>query len=128
MSKTTIILSIISIIATYFFAYSKMDLEPYFYTYRWKTCHWICYIYEFYLLLYLIILSYRKLNSKITSFFRDMGKYSYEIFLFQMIWFISSDYLKHTWHWVLYVAFSVVICISPIVLYKRYREKTLKQI
>ena len=128
LNKMTVCLSVISILATLFFAYSSINLEPYFYTVRWKTCHWICYIYEVYILLFLIKISYRILDNKLqflSSFVCKMGKHSYAIFLFQMVYFTFSDNFRQILHirWSVYIVCSVMICIMPVVFYYQLCEK-----
>lgn len=126
----TLLLSVLSILFTLFFANSSIDCFPYFFTTlsSWKTCHWVCYYYNAYLLLYLLwILSSRLQKTYTFTFLIKLGKYSYEIFLFQMIYFIYynrvlelisklliNSYIVH----VLGIIISLVICILPIIIYK----------
>lgn len=132
LNKYTICISIISIIATLFFSYSKPMLEPFFYTSKWITCHWICYIYQMYLMMFGIVVIYRKMfqYKKLTSFICLVGRSSYEIFLFQMLYFVNAHYvmsvLKHIGNeytvLVLYITISLSACICPVLFYKRIRE------
>ncbi len=45
INKKTVMISLASIIAVEFFAYSKIDLEPFFITTDWKIHRWVCYYY-----------------------------------------------------------------------------------
>lgn len=82
-----IVLSIISIVAITFFNFSDADLEPLFFTSGWKTCHWVCYFYPATLLVYFIKKMHDVLPQKFINFTNKCGRYSYEIFLWQMFVF-----------------------------------------
>lgn len=85
----TIAISIISIIAVLFFAYSNYNLEPLFYNTGWAYHRWICYYYVSTLLVFLFwkVYHFIRENKKINSMVVFVGKCSYEIFLVQMIVF-----------------------------------------
>lgn len=132
INKLTILAIIISLLFTFIFVYSDVDLSPFFYTETrgWKTCHWVCYIYMTYLFLLVIKLIYNKIikNSIVIDFIVLLGKRSYEIFLFQIIYFVLfyhilldyalelfPNYLAH----LILIILSLVICILPICLFKK---------
>ena len=135
INNTTITLSIISAVFLLFFRYSSIDLYPYFYqTISWKTCHWICYIFMCYLLLFLVQQGYKKAVRHHISlaFLTKLGQYSYEIFLFQMFYFaiihgrlmywvsiITNNHARGT----LGIIIAMTLCTIPIVWYKMKIKK-----
>ncbi len=136
INKYTIFAGIISFFFLYIFNYTNIDLEPFFYTSldNWKYCHWICYIYIFYIILWLFKKTFMKLkaNNIILVGIVKIGKYSYEIYLFQIFYYatisifvnnslsIIDDFLFRK---ILYVAFSVAICICLPLLYYIVKRK-----
>ncbi|MBR6591350.1 MAG: acyltransferase family protein [Prevotella sp.] len=127
VNKFTIPVIIISLIFTLLFVYSDINFSPFFYTETrgWKTCHWVCYIYMTYLFLLIIKLVYDKINKNgiIVNFCIQLGKKSYEIFLFQIAYFfllynflldhallLLPNYLAH----IVLIILSLIICILPI--------------
>lgn len=139
INKKTICLSIASLLCLLVFCYTDTDLSPLFITEpsSWTSCHWICYIYMCYLLLFFIKKMYGRLlsNEKILSFMKKTGKYSYEIFLFQMFYFatmqpffmkilsyIGNSYIEKA----LDMIIAMMICIAPVVWYKEHTQKANK--
>lgn len=82
----TVVLSIISIVAILFFNFSDYDLSPIFFS-SGRIFHWICYFYPATVLVYLIKKLYDILPEKVVKFTNKCGRYSYEIFLWQMFVF-----------------------------------------
>ncbi|MBR1681482.1 acyltransferase [bacterium] len=134
INKKTIFLSVISVIAILLFQYANLNLEPFFFTTGWKIFHWISYFYVAYILLYLLKLLYVKMNryTKVMEYIESMGKYSYEIFLFQMLYFalvspivnklltmVINKYIAV----ILFVAISIIVSIVPVVYYKTRRSQ-----
>ena len=90
MNKLNIALSIISGVAILFFCYTRINLQPVFYSSNWKVTHWPCYFYVGLFLLWLLRWSYdwmKEKHPRIKRLIERMGVYSYEIFLFQMLYF-----------------------------------------
>lgn len=123
------LLSVISIMFTLFFAYTDISLSPYIHDTDWRGCHWMCYFYIAYLMLYLLKRIYCKLGKyeSIVEYFKKMGQYSYEVFLFQMFYFavfhgvvikvlnlVGGKYLAHS----IAIPFAVIVCIVPVIWYK----------
>lgn len=126
VNKTTIILSIISMVFIYFFNYTASDWGYLFctrYTY-WRSCHWICYPYIAILYIWLIRLIYNKTSNYFKAVIKLFGKYSYEIYLFQMFYFsIISRYVNHFMpelgfitEEILFIIISTIICITPSII------------
>ena len=133
INKKTMVLTILSLISILFFNYINADLSPLFYmsVYKWRTCHWICYFFYAFLLV-VIYKFYNKTSSSGTfnSFMLKIGKYSYEIFLFQMCYFefhglflqglrvfIEKECIISS----MGIIFAIIICTVPVVLYKDWR-------
>ena len=120
----TILLSFFSLGLTSLFVYFNIDLSPFFFdNYQWKFCHWPCYFYIPYL--FLFVLSKLQLLIKrfhLNNLFIQIGQYSYEIFLFQMFYFIvAGSTLKKILHAltsntfaydILYILISSILCIA----------------
>ena len=123
-TKNTII-AVISFFFVIFFSLFDYDLRPLFYTGSpaWKQCHWICYFYMCYLLLGALLSTYYLMPfERLKNYVKLMGKYSYEIFMFQMLYFhlamrvlpfFDGQFLRF-----IYMLLSVLICIVPVVYYK----------
>lgn len=92
INKKTLLAGLLSLIAMLLFYYMDPDLRPLFTHTRWKTEHWVCYYFLPYIYIPIIYLFYKAAsrNEKICHYFKLMGKYSYEIFLVQMIFFTGS--------------------------------------
>lgn len=130
IKKTTITLSIISTAFLLFFRYSSIDLHPIFFqTIAWNTCHWICYIFMCYLLLFLVQQGYHKAvkHHIPLAFLTKLGQYSYEIFLFQMFYFaiihgrlmhLVSNITNNHATGILGIIIAMTLCTIPIVWYK----------
>ena len=121
--EMTIFISIISMAFIYFFNYTTFDWESLFctnYPY-WRSCHWVCYPYIAILYLCIIRSTYKKIGNPIRTFIKLFGKYSYEIYLFQMFYFaIICRYVKNMMpelgfitNEILYMIISTMICITP---------------
>lgn len=123
MNKLDWALSLFSILCIIEFKYFKYDLSPFFYTkpMEWGVAHWVCYFYIGKLLIFLLYRLYLKVKeiSIINSFFSHLGKYSYEVFLFQMCYYcffpnyLFSSRIETVWGGVFYYVVSTMICISP---------------
>lgn len=91
MNLLTVVLSVGSLIALYFFEVKDFRLEPFFYyAENWKTFHWICYFYIAYLMLYLLCKFFYWLpaNNKIENAICVLGEHSYAIYIFQLFYFV----------------------------------------
>lgn len=133
---------IISMFFIYLFSYTKTDLRPVFCTNLdfWPLCHWICYIYIAYLMIWLLKTSYLKLSkismaSSLVRIILQTGKYSYEIYLFQIFYYsIISIYVSkvtttigiHLFERALYIIISTVLCTLPVIIYKYLTKPSSK--
>lgn len=137
LNRTTLMLSIISVVSVFLFSYSSIDFSPYFYHVKaWSTCHWICYVYiAFFVIICLkVIYSYIG-NHAFSNFIRQIGKYSYEIYLFQLLYFTCfSEFIINQLSLndktLIIIIISTLLCIIPVLLYKQliWRLKSKEKI
>ena len=131
LNKLTITAGIFSLIFIYLFAYSRCDMEPVFCTslVLWPLCHWICYIYIAYFFLAFLKYTYSKLTfcDRFISCIKIIGKYSYEIYLFQILYYATiSIYINkalsvldfYLAQRIIYITVSTIICLLPAFIYK----------
>lgn len=134
LNKLTLFGGFISIFFLYLCAYTEIDMEPLFCTHLslWPLCHWVCYIYIAYFFLAFLKYTYTKFfyYSTISNYIEKIGKYSYEIFLFQIFYYATfSIYVGKALSYInifpaqkiLYVLFSTAICVIPVVYLKNKR-------
>ena len=125
----TVSLSVISLIAVYCFEFRVFDFTPFFYDSEdWKTCHWICYFYIAYPMLYALCKFFYWLPPKsvIENVFCKMGEHSYAIYIFQLFYFYviapmvlsgvsgMEDTVLAT---VIYILIAIVVCVVPVVYF-----------
>lgn len=135
LNKYTIFGGIISMLFLYIFAYTETDMEPLYCTHLalWPLCHWICYIYIAYLFFAFLIFTYTKLatHTQILGYIKKIGKYSYEIYLFQIFYYaticifvgkvlIVIDYYPLLR--ILYIIISTVVCVIPVIYLKTQKK------
>lgn len=119
----TVFISIVSMAFIYIFNYTPYDWGYLFctnYPY-WRSCHWICYPYIAILYIWIMKSTYNKIGNPIRTGIKLFGKYSYEIYLFQMFYFaIISRYVKSYMpelgfitYEILYILISTIICTTP---------------
>lgn len=106
INRTTILLSLISLVSIIYFEYYSVNDEPWFFKTGFSTHRWPCYYFVAYLFVAFLNLMWRKFmqNEIILKCVKVLAKSTYEIFLIQMslififpsngILFISSDYLR----------------------------------
>ncbi len=130
LNMVTLIISIISIYSVLLFAYTDINFFPAYYNVEaWGSCHWICYIYIAFLIITIskYIYSFVKEN-KIIKTIENIGKYSYETYLFQLLYFTCiSEYvnviLQLESRPFINIAISLLLCITPVLTYKRIKNK-----
>ena len=146
INKVTLLVSLVSLCCLVEFRYVDFNLRPFFYTGTdgWRTCHWICYFYMCYGLLYVIHLSYIKVlktDYKTLSWIRScilkVGQCSYQIFLIQMLYFsvfswkLNSMFsmLGNKWfQTTLYIVFSMFICVYPLIMYRKLKSSIFSKL
>lgn len=124
--------SAICLLVSVFIVYSGLNFFPILYDFVNPVCHWFCYLYIAYLLLFLLKSIYVHIpNGSFMNYLLKAGKYSYEIFLFQIVYFailddtISEFLSKNINNFILFslikIFFPVIICTLPVILYKKIR-------
>ena len=133
LNGITMTLSVISIASIFLFTYSNIDTSPMFYNIdAWSTCHWISYIYIAFFMIIMLKKTYVCLqNNNLSGLIIRIGKYSYEIYLFQLLFFTCvSDYIINLLSLddkkMTTIILSTLLCVIPVLLYKKI-EENLKQ-
>lgn len=87
MTKTTICLSLVSLILCIYFGYVANDTEPFLFNTSWRFHRWPCYYYVSHLYAYVLFLLYSIISKSefIKKTIDILSKSSYEIFLVQMV-------------------------------------------
>ena len=124
------ILAALGFVSVYLFHYSDIDFEPFFYNRINMSYHWVSYFFYAFCLLsiYYSIYSITLRKPHILRFITNCGKYSYEIFLFQMFYFLlpikkvlskvtSTDVTDYA-----YIVISLCLCPIVVLVYKRIKE------
>lgn len=128
-----IILAFISLVILLALYYTSGSLNPFLHDTVWRSYHWICYFYPAFLLPWLIWKMYDKLSLKIRKNIGEIGKYSYEIFLNQMIIFTfyphsrldtGNPYATHC----IFIMLSLFLSIVPIFIWKKIKDNYLNKI
>lgn len=119
----TILLSIVSIAAIYLFQYKQVTFEPWVFDTAWRYFHWFCYFFAIWLLAYATNALRSAGGGHFAQSFQTLGKYSYEIFIFQMLvfYFFPGDINP-----CIYLTATTLLSIVPVVAYKLIREKCKK--
>lgn len=126
MNLKTILLSLFSIVAILWFQYSDIKLSPFFYDNPWKRYHWPIYFYVAFMLLFMLHRLHSFLPKKINSILAVMGKYSYEIFLLQMLVFYVTDMsirgFALRYGYIVYGCYMLIVIMAsvfPVLWYKQ---------
>ncbi len=134
----TICAASICLLFSAFVVYSGIDFTPLFYPFVNPVCHWFCYVYIAWLLVLVLKYAYGHTQKEgtIMNFLLAAGKYSYEIYLFQMVYFVvANDFIfalleRHiastTLQAALKTTIPVILCTLPVILYKQLRANTQK--
>ncbi len=131
LDKKRVLLSIISVCFIILFQYFNPNLEPIFYYTAWKSFHWISYFFTAYILMFGLKITFAHLSrlGRVNQFVLKCGKFSYEIFLVQMIVFnfIKLDSLSFVQNKLLQFALWFVLVnvasVCPVFFYKSFIEK-----
>jgi len=94
LNGKTLTAAAISIAFILIFQYTDWNLEPLFFHHiGWKIYHWITYFYVATLFVFILRLFYNRQSKRINNILLQMGRYSYEIYLLQMLVssFVSVD-------------------------------------
>lgn len=106
--------------------YTDSSLHPFLHDSAWRTFHWVCYFYVAMLLPRIIWWIYLRIPANVKNLIVEAGRYSYEIFLWQMMVFVLFPrFILNTGHAVvdttLFILLSTFLSILPVVAWKRMR-------
>lgn len=128
MNKERWLLSIIGIVFLILLYYLRVDLEPVFFNSEWYDHHWICFFYTAFLFTFMLFKTYKNTPPRIIFVINKLGKYSYDVFLWQMLVFkcftefYNHDFINHTFAVVLKIILTVSLSFIP-VYYKLIKDK-----
>lgn len=120
MNWKTALLSVISIIAIYLLQYKQLTFEPWIFSTAWTYFHWFCYFWVMFGLANLTNVLFKTGGGRFAQIIQYIGKYSYEIFIFQMLVFYF--FLENISKW-MYFVITTLLSIVPVVVYKYVRTK-----
>ncbi|MBR1545981.1 MAG: acyltransferase family protein [Prevotella sp.] len=127
----TVSLSLVSLLALYFFEVKDFRLYPiFYYAENWKSFHWICYFYIAYLMVYFLCKFFYWLpaNNKIENVICVLGEHSYAIYIFQLFYFVViAPFIREQLEVignpvviaVLYLLLAILLCSIPVVYFVR---------
>ena len=119
----TILLSVVSIVAIYLLQYRQLTFEPLLFNTDWTYFHWFCYFFAMWLLAYATNALFNAGGGLFAKLFQTLGKYSYEIFIFQMMVFYFFPGNINPWK---YLIATTLLSIVPVVAYKHVKERWMK--
>ena len=136
INNMTMLLAILSLLILLFFSYVNADLSPFFYksVNKWSTCHWPCYICFAFILVVIHKLYDKTFSSRhyttLVWFLKKAGRYSYEIFLFQMCYFefhgitmrgVKQYFENECIQYSIATIIAIITCIVPVILFKDWK-------
>lgn len=121
----TILLSIVSIAAIYLLQYRQMTFEPLVFDTAWRYFHWFCYFYAIWPLAFATNALFKVGEVHFAQLFQTLGKYSYEIFIFQMMVFYFFPENINPW---IYLTATTLLSIVPVLLWKYIKTRIENQI
>lgn len=130
LNNKTVALSVLSVLFVLFSQYGDVNMEPLFYDNPWTIYHWPAYIFVVFLLIPFLYLIFQKVPKRVKQYTMLCGKYSYDIFLFQMLVFfvtditIQSKVINYSFFiTILFMLFVTMVSIVPIVWYREMVNK-----
>lgn len=115
----TLLLSVISLVFVYLLQYRGMIYEPWIFDNDWKYFHWFCYFWVIYLLPVIAKGLCKISGGGIRKIFATIGKYSYQIFLVQMLVF---EFFPYNMNRCIYICATTTISILPVIFYYKLGE------
>lgn len=106
--------------------FTDFPLRPLLHDSAWRIFHWPCYFYAAFFLPWLLRKLFEKMPKIVTNTINEIGRYSYEIFLLQMLVFTAYPHsLLSSGNKYIDVASFIVIStiasVVPVIVYKRLR-------
>lgn len=126
ITRTQTIAALASMVILTILYYTDSSLNPWLHDTPWRTFHWVCYFYVAFLLPRVIWAIYNRVPAGVKNAIAEAGRYSYEIFLWQMMVFVLfPKFLFNTGHAILdstlIIILSTAAAILPVVAWKRFR-------
>ena len=133
----TLSLSLLSVVALYFFEVKDFQLFPvFYYSESWKSFHWLCYFYIAYPMLYVLCRFFYWLpaDSWLEKTVCKMGEHSYAIYIFQLFYFVViapvvnnlfSQMEATSLATVLFVFLSLLFCTIPVLRFVHGRSNMI---
>lgn len=116
----TIALSLFSIVAIVLLQYGNFTFEPLVYDTAWRYFHWFCYFWVMFALTTIVNALYNIQGGVFAEIIKSVGKYSYQIFLFQLMVFYWFPSEINSW---VYMIATTLLSIAPILVYYTIKEK-----
>lgn len=128
MNGARLCLALISILFINLFKYSDIDWYPIFIENAWKQCRWTNYFYVAFAIPTLLWWLYNIFSTKLKHFVELLGRYSYEIFLCQMVVFclprkVFLSHLGETGGSLTFIILTLTLSIVPVLMYKQIHFK-----
>ncbi len=133
----TLSLSLLSVVALYFFEVKDFRLFPvFYYSESWKSFHWLCYFYIAYPMLYVLCRFFYWLpaDNWLEKTVCKMGEHSYAIYIFQLFYFVViapvinnlfSQIEATSLATVLFVFLSLLFCTIPVLRFVHGRSNMI---
>jgi len=128
LNPIVVIITILSVPILLIFQYGSINFEPLFFNSVWKTQHWITYGYDLFVIYVLVEIYKMTSENRFTQLILLSGKYSYEIFLWQMIYFcmpikkVFTILFGDALAIVIYIGSSLAICVLPVLYFKNKND------
>lgn len=111
----TIALSLFSIVMIILLQYRNFTLEPLIYDTTWRYFHWFCYFWVIFALTTIVNALYNiQRERKITEIIKAAGRYSYQIFMVQLMVFYWFPSEINSW---VYMIATTILSIVPVLVY-----------
>lgn len=128
MNGMRLCLVLVSVVFIAIFSYSDIDWYPLFIENAWRQYRWITYFWVAFALPTLLWWLYNVFSAKLKQFVEMLGRYSYEIFLCQMVVFclprkVFLSYLGETGGSLTFIVLTITLSIVPVLMYKRIHLK-----
>lgn len=123
-----IILSLASVTFLIILNFTTFSLKPILHDSDWRASHWMVYFWVAFMLPWLMWKIYDHIPIRIKYYISVFGKYSYEIFLVQMVIFTfmnASWFGKDILGIICFISVSVILSIFPVLIYKLKLKKII---
>lgn len=129
-----ITLMFVSLLFISIFSFMDINLRPLFIQTGWKQCHWISYFWVSFGIPPMLWWLWKHSIESINTFMCKLGKFSWEIFLVQMLIFKFvhqkrfNNIFGESFGMPIFVIFTIMASILPVLTYKHYMSKQQNEI